>query len=197
MNSASIIFFERKVRGNCLESQEDRNEYWQFQNSEHVEQFIDFNEHTTDWEDFCESDDCCLVTARAVTGSDGQYLCDEIDLSNDSSIDTRLEKDPYKSQKLFEKPQKKPLSPWVAEEDPPRAPQKAPRELLEAKPGVRTMVIKKLRNKHTGQVYDWLPIFTLDDHLEVIESIVYVYPTNQSENSGSSPSNASRKSNSS
>ena len=121
MNSASIIFFERRVRGNCLESQKDRDEYWQFQNAEHVEQFIDFNEHTTDWEDFCESDDCCLVTARAVTGSDGQYLCDEIDLSNDSSIDTRLEKNP---RNFSRSPRKSHLPPGLQRRIPPGSPRR-------------------------------------------------------------------------
>ena len=91
------------------------------------------------------TDDFCGVTARAVTGADGQYLCEDIDLCSQAAI-------PVKPRPVdINKNQREPTRKYRT----------------------RPMLIKKIRNKYTGQVYDWLPIFTLDDHLEVIEWAVY------------------------
>lgn len=99
----------------------------------------------------CETglaDDFFRVTARAVTGADGQYLVDDIDLSSHAAVPIKTEE-----KKVDHGPQLKPF------------------------PRLRpdTYLISKIRNRYTGQVYDWNPIFTLDDHLEVIE--VYVTPS--------------------
>tara|TARA_B100001093_G_C26822405_1_gene1012472 strand:- start:1850 stop:2287 length:438 start_codon:yes stop_codon:yes gene_type:complete len=102
------------------------------------------------WEDGLEGD-FCSVTARAVTGADGQYLCDEIDLCSQAAIPAKPRPVDRRADQCKPKSKFRPISKY------------------------RTgpMLIKKIRNKFTGQVYDYLPIFTLDEHLEIIECVVY------------------------
>lgn len=96
------------------------------------------------------NDDCCVISARAVTGGDGRLLVDDVDLS--PSIE------PLASQ-VKEPPELPAEKPWNPRGMPELKPIQPPRQPL------------RVRNTVTGHVFEWSHAFTLskNDSLEVIE----------------------------
>jgi hypothetical protein len=104
--------------------------------------------------------DFLRVTARAVTGEDGRFLEDEIDLCHVSYSQYesfRLKETAYKEQ-VNESPKLSAEKPCTPRGMPELNPIRPPRQPL------------RVRNTVTGHVFDWDPIFTLskNDDLEVI-----------------------------
>ena len=98
----------------------------------------DFQLTFDDWDGYFEEG--VRETVRAVTGADGRLLTYDIDLSPSIEPPASKAKDPPRFRQG--------LPPWMCEL-PPRPP-------------------LRVRNKITGNEFDWDPIFTMNEDLEVI-----------------------------
>jgi len=100
--------------------------------------------------------DFLKVTARAVTGEDGHFLENEIDLycASYSQYESFHPKETAYKEQVNESPKLSAEKPWNPA-GMPELPQRTP---------------LRVRNTVTGHVFDWDPIFTLskNDDLEVI-----------------------------
>ena len=108
----------------------------------------DFQLNLDGWDDYSDVD--LQETARAVTGADGHFLVDGVDLSASIEPPASQAKDPPK----LSAPKLSAPKPWNPA-GMPELPQRTP---------------LRVRNTVTGNVFDWHPLLKLskNDDLEVI-----------------------------
>ena len=116
-----------------------------------TESFVDPEEG---WLEIYDSN-CCLVSARAVTGEDGRLLVDDVDVS---TLFSGPRKEPERKPSKEESEYLPDGKPWNPRGMPELSPIQPPRQPL------------RVRNTVTGHEFAWHPLLTLseNDDLEVI-----------------------------